>query len=193
MVKRRPKAFTLTEVCVVFSLLLGFLLILYRPTQTILTYPTKVGNQRADRIAGQKVYNSLYLDLRNGLNGRLWTTTLSSGDVLCLLVSATGHDNADSEGDQAYVLWRYSPESGVLSRRKWLTTELSSEGLPIVNQEPTNEEWNKFTMKPLKPMAYHVTKFSLVPALPMLRVEYQLKNSERTGKVESYQLEVVHP
>ena len=193
MVNRRHKAFTLTEVLVVFTLLLGALLFFYRPIQVILNYPTKVGSQRADRISGQKVYNRLYLDLRNVLNDQFWTTTLSSGDVLFLLVSVTHHDNADSDGEQAYVFWKYSPENGVLARKSWLKSDLSKEGLPIVSKEPTSEEWAKFSTKPLKPMAYHVTKFSMVPALPMLRVEYQLKNEERTGKVERYQLEVPHP
>jgi len=148
-------------------------------------------HHRTDRISGQKVYNRIYLDLRNAMNGRIWTRTTAAGDELVLIVSVHSYDSLDSEGNPLYSLWRYSPEKDTLSRREWDTAQLSAAGLPAITSSPTGSEWTKFENVALKPEAYHVQSFDFSYAIDLgSTLEYTIKNPRRDGKVDSYYLEV---
>lgn len=166
-------------------------LIVQRPLITILQYPNRMLHHRTDRIAGQKVYNRFYLDLRNSVNAKVWTRVTSTGDKLVLIVSLLGYDNLESEGKKVYRLWRYSPEKDTLWRQEWDTAQLSGALLPAVSDSPTNSEWTEFEKAVLKHEAYHVQSFDFSYAMDVgSRLEYTIKNPRRDGKVDSYLLEV---
>ena len=192
--RNRSGAYTILEMIVVFSLIFIVLVMLHTPTQTILQYPTKISRQRADRISGQRAYNFLYLDLRNSLSEKVWTTESASGDTLLLITSVSRYENADSEGHPVYTLWKYSPVDKQLSRRRWTLEQLADSGLPAVNQGPSAAEWEKYAQENLMLMAPHLQEFSFTQnPPPTFGVPNSIKFKERNGKLEPYSFVVEKP
>ena len=188
--KPNRTGFTLIETIVVMTLFAVVLSILSRPLMTILNYPLKVRKERTDRLAGQHVYSRLYLDLRNCTADKVWKNDSQSGELLILTSSPGDYEKADSPGPDVFTLWKYSEKDHTLWRRRWTKSQLSTYGLPIVDQEPSDSEWASFRKAPLVPKAQYVTQFSLdTSSMVSYHVTYTIKNPERNGKAEHYSLE----
>ena len=190
MVKRRGRGYSLMEALVVMGLFFTVFLIIRHPLLIILQYPNKMVHHRTDRIAGQKVYNNFYLDLRNSKSEGVWSTRTASGDTLVLIVSVARYDNADSEGQPVYNLWKYSPAKKTLYRNDWSSSRMTQANLPAVTTEPTGAQWTKFEQAKVKAMAFHVQSFNFTSTPDEgSRLEYGIKNPRRDGKVDHYLLE----
>ena len=203
MVGRRTQktGFSLVEIIFVISLILVVVAIIAEPLSTILRYPLKVRRQRTDRIAGQHIYNRLFLDLRNSPADKVWKNTDVPGETLVLITAPSGYNKADSPGPDVYTLWKYSSEQQLLSRRRWTKSQLAEFGLTIADTDfsegssgsAADEKWSAFRAAPLVPMASYVTDFSFeIAALTGFQVSYSIKNPDRDGKVEQYRLEPGH-